>query len=148
MMVTADALTGCSFRLVWPSHDAFTDLIRSPSLMTMVEKVSTLRESAEVLQGVLEPDYEAIVKVLDAPVTEVLTARGIEPGFLDNMKTFTANMAAQPPKGYLGAAFGVIGHATSGKGMDSRVVRWIAGWESLPAHTDAKSDTSSSGFLL
>lgn len=79
--------------------------------------------------------------ILDSPCVEVVTAYGTEPDFVDRIASFAAEVNADPPADYFGAAYGpVVEEISKEKGGEKGpAVTLIVGWKDRAAHLAARS---------
>jgi hypothetical protein len=130
----------------WPSVEAFNTARNSPDFARLAKDTAVLTDGAQATYSVVSLPEEGMLTALNAPVNEFLTAHGVQPGFLENIQLLTDKMAAEPPKGYLGAALGEIDEEmfkNQADGVQKKEIRFIGGWESAKAHDDAMANKAS-----
>jgi len=122
----------------WAGYDqasAFdSDLARVAWRALFAGLVDTPRRAYAVLG-------EKTANVLSAPTTELFTAFGVEDGFLENVRVFSANVDAAALEGYHGSAVGEVVEAIAQDhgGEPGEAVMLVIGWDSVDKHLEEKA---------
>jgi hypothetical protein len=121
----------------WSSRADFDAFVGSAAYIPWLREYRSLVESESTHQVCLGPNP---LRALGAPCTEVVTAFGVEPQFIENCRGFAEKVDGGRVDGYHGYGCGeVLAEIAKGDEEKAPAAMLIIGWDSKEAHVAAKS---------